>query len=59
MYVLLIVVYPFVLFLLGIVLSVLLRHTDSDCPLWYLQTLLKTMTVVATIFIFAIHAHTK
>ena len=33
MYVLLIVVCPFVLFLLVIVLSVLLRHTDSDCPL--------------------------
>jgi hypothetical protein len=23
---------PFVIFLLAIVLSVLLRHTDSDCP---------------------------
>ena len=32
MYVLQIVVCPFVLFLLAIVLSVLLRHTDSDCP---------------------------
>jgi hypothetical protein len=32
MYVLLIVVCPFVLFLLAIVLSVLLRNTDSDCP---------------------------
>ena len=31
MYVLLIVVCPFVLFLLAIVLSVLLRYTDSDC----------------------------
>ena len=30
--VLLIVVCPFALFLLAIVLSVLLRHTDSDCP---------------------------
>jgi hypothetical protein len=30
MYVLLIVVCPFVLFLLAIVLSVLLRYTDSD-----------------------------
>jgi hypothetical protein len=29
---LLIVVFPFVLFLLAIVLSVLLRYTDSDCP---------------------------
>ncbi len=29
---LLIVVCPFVLFLLAIVLSVLLRYTDSDCP---------------------------
>ena len=32
MYVLLIVVCPFVPFLLAIVLSVLLRYTDSDCP---------------------------
>ena len=32
MYVLLIVLCPFVLFLLVIVLSVLLRYTDSDCP---------------------------
>jgi hypothetical protein len=32
MCVLLIVVCPFVLFLLAIVLSVLLRYTDSDCP---------------------------
>ena len=31
-YVLLIVVCPFVLFLLAIVLSILLRCTDSDCP---------------------------
>ena len=31
-YVLWIVVCPFVLFLLAIVLSVLLRYTDSDCP---------------------------
>ena len=38
-YVLQIVVYPFVLFLLAIVLSVLLRFTDSDLSLWYLQTL--------------------
>ena len=32
MNVLLIVVCPFVLFLLAIVLSVLLQYTDSDCP---------------------------
>jgi hypothetical protein len=32
MYVLLIVVCPFVLFLLVIVLSVLLRYANSDCP---------------------------
>ena len=37
--VLLIVVCPFALFLLVIVFSVLLRYTDSDCPLWYLQPL--------------------
>ena len=30
----------FVLFLWVIVLSVLLRYTVSDCPFWYLQTLL-------------------
>jgi hypothetical protein len=35
MYVLYIVVCPFVLFLLAIVFSVLLRYMDSD---WYLQT---------------------
>jgi hypothetical protein len=42
MYVLLIVVCPFVLFLLVIVLSVLLRYKDSDYSFanWYLQTLL-------------------
>ena len=34
----------FVLFLLAIVLSVLLRYTDSWLPLWYLQTLLWTVT---------------
>ena len=32
MYVLLIVVCSFALFLLAIVLSVILRYTDSDCP---------------------------
>ena len=32
MYVLLIIACPFVLFLLDIVLSVLLRYTDYDCP---------------------------
>jgi len=32
MYVLLIVVCPFVLFILAIVLSVFLRYTDSDYP---------------------------
>jgi transcription initiation factor IIF auxiliary subunit len=32
MYALLIVACPFVLLLLAIVLSVLLRYTDSDCP---------------------------
>ena len=40
MYVLYIVVCPFVLFLLAIVLSVLLRCTDSDYLPLYLQTLL-------------------
>ena len=33
------VVWPFVLFLLTIILSVL-RFTDSDCYFWYLQILL-------------------
>jgi hypothetical protein len=32
MYILLVVVCPFVLFLLDIVLSVLLRYTEYDCP---------------------------
>ena len=32
MYVLYIVVWPFVLFLFAVVLSALLRHTDYDCP---------------------------
>ena len=40
MYVLSIVVYPVVLFLLAIALSVLLRYTVSDCNFWYLQTLI-------------------
>ena len=39
---LLVVECPFVLFLLAIVLSVLLRYTDSDCLFLYLQALLKT-----------------
>ena len=30
-----------VFLLLAIVLSVLLRYTDSDYPIWYFQTLLK------------------
>jgi hypothetical protein len=40
MYVLLIVVCPFVLFLLAIVLSVLLQYTDSDCPFGIFQLFL-------------------
>jgi hypothetical protein len=39
-YVLLIVVSPFVLFILAIVLSVLLQFTDSDYPFCFFQTLL-------------------
>jgi len=33
---------------LAIVLSVLLRYTDSDYPFWYLQTLLTGGQVVVT-----------
>ena len=32
-----------VLFLLAIVFSVLLRFSDSDCPFWYIQTLLEQL----------------
>ena len=41
MYVLLIVVCPFVHFLLVVVLSVLLRQTDSDCPFGIFQLFLE------------------
>ena len=41
MYVLLIVVCPFVLFLLAIVLYVLLRYTDSDCPFGFFKLFLQ------------------
>jgi hypothetical protein len=41
MYALLIVVCPFVLFLLAIVLSVLLRYTDSDCAFDIFKLFLK------------------
>jgi hypothetical protein len=43
MYVLLIVVCPFVLFLLAIVLSVLLRYTDSDYPFGIFKLFLQTV----------------
>jgi len=44
MYVLLIVVCPFVLFLLAIVLSVLLRYTDSECPFGIFKLFLQWST---------------
>ena len=43
MYVLLIVVCPFVLFLLTIVLSVLLRYTNSDYPFGILKLFLQNI----------------
>jgi len=43
MYVLLIVVCPFVLFHLTIVLSVLLRYTNSDCPFGILKLFLQNI----------------
>ena len=53
MYVLLIVVCPFELFLLGIVLSVLPRYTDSDCPFGIFKLFLVPKGPVAHItFIF-------
>ena len=45
LYILLIVVCPFVLFLLAIVLSVLLRYTDSDCPFGIFKLFLKRFRV--------------
>jgi hypothetical protein len=47
MYVLLIVVCPFVLFLLTIVLSVL-RYTDSDCPFGIFKLFLVYVIVVSS-----------
>ena len=46
MYVLLIVVCPFVLFLLAIVLSVPFRYTDSDCPFGIFKLFMKYLLVV-------------
>ena len=45
MYVLLIVVCPFVLFLLAIVLCVLLRYTDSDCAFGISKLFLNSTTM--------------
>ena len=45
MYVLLIVVCPFVLFLLAIVLCVLLRYTDSDCAFGISKLFLNSTTI--------------
>ena len=41
MYVLYIVVFPFVLFLLAIVFSVFLRYVDPDCPFGIFNLVLK------------------
>jgi len=49
MYVLLIVVWPFVLFHLAIVLSILLRYTDSDYPFGIFKLLLQVLSQVAPI----------
>ena len=37
------------LFILAFVLSVLLRFTDSDYPLWYLQSLLAVLVFQLTV----------
>ena len=49
MYVLYIVVCPFVLFLLAIVLSVL-RYTDSDCPFGTLIVIILLVSTVLSAF---------
>ena len=48
MYTLLIVVCPFVLFLLATVLSVLLRYTDSDCPFGIFKLFLREPIIYST-----------
>jgi hypothetical protein len=50
MYVLQIVVCPFVLFLLAIVLSVLLRYTDSDYPFGIFKLFLHKILLKDVIF---------
>ena len=50
MYVLLIVVCPFVIFHLAIVLSVLLLYTDSDCPFGIFNLLFLRPKLKGTIF---------
>jgi hypothetical protein len=50
MYVLLIVVFPFVLFLLAIVVSVLLRYTDSDWPFGIFKLFLHNNTLWPPVF---------
>ena len=47
-YVLWIVVCPFELFLLGIVLSVLLRYTDSDCPFGIFKLLIYYIYIIGS-----------
>jgi hypothetical protein len=58
MHVLLIVVCPFVLFLLAIVLSVLLRYTDSDCPFGIFKLFLNTKQKFKKIFFFITKCNT-
>jgi hypothetical protein len=65
LYVLLIVVCPFVLFLLAIVLSVLLRYTDSDYPFGIFKLVLGTVLsagmlcamLFSVIYILPFHMH--
>jgi hypothetical protein len=52
MYVLLIVFCHFVFFLLAIVLSVLLRYTDSDCPFGIFKPFLGASLVSLIIYTF-------
>ena len=57
------VVFPFVLFLLAIVFSVLLRYTDSDCPFGIFKLFLSTFVCSDEMFkqrnFFLIRRHSK
>jgi hypothetical protein len=46
---------PFVLFLLTIVLSVLLRYTDSDCPFGIFKLFLAKISFIRTLLNFCLY----